>query len=143
MTLIAGTMLLVTALFNFLLSKKPKAMSPKRPQECSSEQTLATVCITEQTDTSFSLLNLVWGRKEDRLSLANRDHLDSSERRDSAQAMLELQLRNEVTERRKKMDRIFFRSRKEEPVEREMDEMGGSCDPEIDTTSDTAPMIAV
>uniref|UniRef100_A0A8C6TV16 Transmembrane protein 72 n=1 Tax=Neogobius melanostomus TaxID=47308 RepID=A0A8C6TV16_9GOBI len=134
---VPGTMLLVTAFFNFLHSKKPKAT--KGPQQSFSDQNLTTVCITEQTNQSFSFLKFVWSsKKEDRLALTSSDDLCSSERGDSVQAMLEP--RNKVRDEQKRRDRrliCFGGSRREKPVEREMEEMDKSCD----TTSDTAPMI--
>lgn len=128
---IPGTMLLLTASFNFILSKKPKA--PKGPQESYGDPDLTTVCITEHTDQSFSFLKLVWrSRKEDRLNLTSSDDLGSSERGDSVQAMLDTQKRRDRRNRA-----CFGGGRQEELMEREMEEM----DKSYDTTSDTEPMI--
>ncbi|XP_020776781.2 transmembrane protein 72 [Boleophthalmus pectinirostris] len=140
---IPGTMLLVTAFFNFILSKKPKASIDQ--QESDSNQNLTTVCITEQTDKSFSFLKLVWrGRKEDGLALTKSEEeeegedLVSCERRDNIQAMLAPKHKDRGRQKRRDRGLVCFWSSKEDPVEREMEEMDKSCD----TTSDTAPMIS-
>ncbi|KAM7408797.1 hypothetical protein PAMA_002494 [Pampus argenteus] len=143
--IIPGTMLLVTAFFNFILSKKTKTKSPKRPQESYSEQGPSTVCVTERPDDTFSLFHVVTGRRGARLALTTRDRNPSpGERAESDQAMLELDQTAKETDRerrrRKERRQICLRGR-EEPVEREMEEMEGYCEPEPDTTSDTAPMI--
>lgn len=145
--LIAGTMLLVTAFFNFILSKKTKTKFPKRPQESYSDQGLTTVCVTESPDDTFSLFHMVTGRRGARLALTARDRsLGPGERGESDQAMLELEqtaaAKETDRERRKRKERrpICLKGR-EELVEREMEEMEGYCEPEPDTTSDTAPMI--
>ncbi|XP_042289630.1 transmembrane protein 72 [Thunnus albacares] len=145
--IIPGTMLLVTAFFNFILSKKTKTKSPKRPQESYNDQGLTTVCVTERPDDTFSLFHIVTGRRGARLALATRDHsLGLGERGESDQAMLELEQTTAAKEidrerrRRKERRPICLRGR-EEPVEREMEEMEGHYEPEPDTTSDTAPMI--
>uniref|UniRef100_A0A3B5B949 Transmembrane protein 72 n=1 Tax=Stegastes partitus TaxID=144197 RepID=A0A3B5B949_9TELE len=138
------TMLLVTAFFNFILSKKAKTKSPKRPQESYSDQGPTTVCVTERTgpESTFSFLHMVRGEG---LALANTDRcLGLGERGESVQAMLEMEQTPKDTDRERRWWKerrlIFFRSR-EEPVEREMEEMDGYREPEPDTTSDTAPMI--
>lgn len=142
--LIPGTMLLVTAFFNFILSKKSKAnKSPKRPQESHSDQGPTTVCVTEAAD-SDSNFSFHAGRRGGGLALATRDRcLGPGERGESVQAMLELEQTAATAdrERRRWKERrlICFRGSKEEPVEREMEEM--DCYSEPDTTSDTAPMI--
>lgn len=140
-------MLLVTAFFNFILSKKTKTKFPKRPQESYSDQGLTTVCVTESPDDTFSLFHMVTGRRGARLALTARDRsLGPGERGESDQAMLELEqtaaAKETDRERRKRKERrpICLKGR-EELVEREMEEMEGYCEPEPDTTSDTAPMI--
>ncbi|XP_053189204.1 transmembrane protein 72 [Scomber japonicus] len=144
--IIPGTMLLVTAFFNFILSKKTKTKSPKRPQESYGDQGLTTVCVTDSPDDTFSLFHMVMGRRGARLPLTTRNgSLGLGERGESEQAMLELEQTAKETDkerRRRWKERrpICLRSR-EEPVEREMEEMEGHCEPEPDTTSDTAPMI--
>ncbi|GLD71885.1 transmembrane protein 72 [Lates japonicus] len=127
--IIPGTMLLVTAFFNFILSKKTKTKSPKRPQESYSDQGPTTE-----------------GGGGGWLSRAGDHRLGLGERGESVQAMLELEQtaapKDTDGERRwwKERRLISFRG-KEEPVEREIEEMDGYCEPEPDTTSDTAPMI--
>ncbi|KAM9848058.1 transmembrane protein 72 [Aulostomus maculatus] len=139
--IIPGTMLLITALFNFILSKKTKTRSPKRPQESHSDQGLTTVCVTERavSDDSFSFFHMVTGRRGVGPTASITRDCCHSERGESVQAMLELEQTSEPKERRWK-ERICFRGR-EEPAEREMQEIGACCEPEPDTTSDTAPMI--
>lgn len=146
---IAGTMLLVTAFFNFILSKKTKIKSPKRPQESLGDQGPTTVCVTEGAapDTTLSFLHMMTGRRGGPLALTTRDRcLGLGEREESVRAMLELEqeqataLKDTDRERRRwKERRLICFSSREEPVEREMEEMDGYCEP--DTTSDTAPMI--
>lgn len=138
-------MLLVTALFNFILSKKTKSTSPKRPQESFSDQGLTTVCVTEGTssDNTLSFFHMVTGRRGPALvPSTTRDHCHGpGERGESVQAMLALEHTAAPKERRWKERRLTRFSGREEPVEREMEEMEEYCEPEPDTTSDTAPMI--
>nr|XP_020457475.1 transmembrane protein 72 isoform X2 [Monopterus albus] len=127
--IIPGTMLLVTAFFNFILSKKIKPKSPKRPQESYGDQNLATVCIT--------------GRRGGGLAPTTQDpSLSLGERGESIQAMLNLEQTAKDTGREQKSwkerRQICFRDR-EEPAESVM-EMDGYYELEPDT-SDTAPMI--
>ncbi|XP_047459500.1 transmembrane protein 72 [Mugil cephalus] len=140
---IPGTMLLVTAFFNFILSKKTKTKSAKSQQESYSDQGPTSV-----SDSTFSFLHVVTGRRGPALALISRDQcLGQGERGESVQAMLELDQTaapkdndRERRRRRWKEMRPMLRG-KEEPVEREMEEMDGYCESEPDTTSDTAPMI--
>ncbi|XP_068182953.1 transmembrane protein 72 isoform X2 [Antennarius striatus] len=143
---IPGIMLLVTALFNFILSKKTKVESPKRPKENQGDQDLANTCVTEEasSDSNFSFLLVGRGRG---LTSTSRDCCVSSvERGECIQAMLESEQtaapKGTDRERRRWKERrlIFFRG-KEEPMEREMEEMDCYSEPEPDTTADTAPMI--
>lgn len=143
--IIPGTMLLVTAFFNFILSKKTKIKSPKRPQE--SDQGPTTVCVTEGAaapDSAFSFLHMVTGKRGGALTFSTRDRcLGIGERGESVRAMLEQTAEPADADRERKRWKerklISFRGR-EEPMEREMEEMDCYCEP--DTTSDTAPMIA-
>lgn len=135
----------MTAFFNFILSKKTRNKSPKSPQESYNDQGPTTVCETERRglDRIFSFLHMVTRRKGEGSELMSGEScLNLTERGESIQAMLELRAppKDADTERRRWKERrpICFRSR-EEPVEREMEEMEGYCEP--DTTSDTAPMI--
>ncbi|XP_029305592.1 transmembrane protein 72 [Cottoperca gobio] len=141
--IIPGTMLLVTAFFNFLLSKKTKIKSPKRPQESHSDQGPTTVCVTEgaASNSTVSFFHVVMGRRGggDRC-------LGPGERGESVQGMLELEQtaapKGTDRERRRWIEKRLISLRgREEPVEREMEEMDRYCEPEPDTTSDTAPMI--
>ncbi|XP_042358121.1 transmembrane protein 72 [Plectropomus leopardus] len=145
--IIPGTMLLVTAFFNFILSKKTKIISPKSPQESHSDQGPTTVCVTEGTasNSTASFFHLATGRRGGGLALSTRGRcLGAGERGESVQAMLELEQtaapKGTDRERRRWKERICLRNR-EEPVEREMEEMDVYSEPEPDTTSDTAPMI--
>ncbi|XP_014838022.1 PREDICTED: transmembrane protein 72 [Poecilia mexicana] len=142
--IIPGSMLLVTAFFNFILSKKAKSKSPKSPPESNSDQSLTTVCVTERSgsNSASSFFQAVTGRKGGEMALTDPDHcFEPQERGESVQAMLEQgqTVAPAHTERRRRSwkEVIWFRER-EEPVEREMEEMNES---EPDTTSDTAPMI--
>nr|XP_046258888.1 transmembrane protein 72 isoform X2 [Scatophagus argus] len=146
--IIPGTMLLVTAFFNFILSKKTKIKSSKRPQESNVDQSPTTVCITEAaaSDGNFPFLHVGTGRRGGGAPLTTRDwFLSPGERGESVQAMLELEQTASPADRERRRGKerrlIFFRGR-EEPVEREMEEMDCYSEPEPDTTSDTAPMIA-
>lgn len=146
--LIAGTMLLVTAIFNFILSKKTKTKSPKRPQENYSDQGLTTDCVTERagSESTLSFYHMMIGRRGGVVAHTTPDIcLDLGDRSESIQAMLNLEQtaapKETDRERRSRKERrlVWFSSR-EEPVEREMEEID-SCEQEPDTTSDTAPMI--
>lgn len=142
-------MLLVTALFNFILSKKTKTKSPKRPQENYSDQGLTTVCVTERagSDSTLSFVHMMIGRRGGVVAHTTPDLcLGLGDRSESVRAMLDLEQttapKETSKERRTRKERrlIWFRGR-EEPVEREMEEIDSYCEQEPDTTSDTAPMI--
>ncbi|KAM4600303.1 transmembrane protein 72 [Fundulus diaphanus] len=139
--LIPGSMLLVTAFFNFILSKKAKTKSTKSPLESNSDQGLTTLCVTERSvsNGTSSFFQAVTGRKGGEMALVDPD---PPERGESVQAMLsqERTVAPAHTERsrRRWWKRIIWFRAGEEPVEREMEEMN---EPEPDTTSDTAPMI--
>lgn len=142
-------MLLVTAVFNFILSKKKKTKSPKRPQENNSDQCLTSVCATERaaSGNTLSLAHMMTGRRGVGIAHTTPDLcIGLADRSESVQVMLDTEQAATAKETgRQKRDRkgrwlIWFR-RGEEPVERELDEMGSYCDQEADTTSDTVPMI--
>ncbi|KAK2824245.1 hypothetical protein Q5P01_021420 [Channa striata] len=146
---IPGIMLLVTALFNFILSKKTKTKSPKRPQESHGDQSLTTICVTERAGQqhTFSFFHMIIGRRGGGLGLTTQDRCISLEERgEIVRAMLnrEQTAETEDTGRErgswKERRLISFRG-KEEPVEKEMEEINRCCEPDPDTTSDTAPMI--
>lgn len=138
----------MTAFFNFILSKKTKTKSPKSPQESYSNQGPNAVCVTESpgSGSTFSFFHMVTDRRGQRLAPTSRDHCPSmGERGASVQAMLEQEQTTAPKDtdgerrRRWKEKRLMCFRGGEEPVEREMEEMDGYCEP--DTTSDTAPMI--
>lgn len=143
----AGTMLLLTALFNFILSKKTKVRPSKQQQEGQSgDQGLTAMCATDGgalSQSSFSFLHLGTGRRVGGLALAIRDSGES------VQAMLEAEQAVAPTDadrerRRWRERRLIFSRHREQPVEREMEEMEEMercSEPDADTTSDTAPMI--
>lgn len=140
----AGTMLLLTAFFNFILSKKTKARPSKEPQEGQSgNQDLTPVCAADGgalSHSSFSFLHSGAGRRVGGLALAIRDSGES------VQAMLEAEQTAAPTDADKERSkwrerRLMFSRRRERPVEREMEEVERCSEPDADTTSDTAPMI--
>ncbi|XP_056147476.1 transmembrane protein 72 [Lampris incognitus] len=145
---IPGTMLLVTALFNFVLSKKAKEDSPKG--ESYDDQGPSTVCVTESDGPggALSFFHVVTGRRGAEPALATREgRPGSTEVGESSRAMLELERNAPPAERQREWRRWRERRRAclrggGSPVEREMEEFERCCDPEPDTTSDTAPMIA-
>ncbi|XP_037321944.2 transmembrane protein 72 [Pungitius pungitius] len=141
--IIPGTMLLVTAFFNFILSKKTKIESPKR------HQGLTTVCVAEgaASNDAVSFLHAGTGRRGAGRALAARDRCPGpGERGESVRTTLELEQTTapKGTDRdgsRWKERRPFCLRGREEPVGREIEDMDSYCEPEADTTSDTAPMI--
>lgn len=138
-------MLLLTAFFNFILSKKTKVRPSKQPEEAQGgNQGLSPRCATDGgalSQSSFSFLNVGTGRRAGGLAIPIRDSGES------VQAMLDAEqaVAGRQGDRKKKRWRerrlIFSRSRQEPPVEREMEEMERRSEPDADTTSDTAPMI--
>ncbi|XP_029926764.1 transmembrane protein 72 [Myripristis murdjan] len=147
--IIPGTMLLVTAFFNFILSKKAKAESPKGPQDSYNDQGLTTVCVTERggSGNNFSFFHMMGSRRGTGLALTSRDRcLGLGERGETIQAMLELEQtaapkETERQRRRWKDRRQVCLTGRQGPVEREMEEFERYCEPEPETSSDTAPMI--
>ncbi|KAM8859763.1 transmembrane protein 72 [Spinachia spinachia] len=148
--IIPGTMLLVTAFFNFILSKKTKIESPKRPQESHCDQGPTTVSVAEgaAANGTVSFFHMVTGRRGTGLALAARDRcLGPGEGGESVQTMLELEQTTATKgtdrdRRRLKERRPFCLRGREEPVGREMQDTDSYGELETDTTSDTAPMIA-
>lgn len=145
----AGIMLLVTAVFNFVLSKKANPKPPKRQQESRGDQGPTAVCVTDgpPAENNFSFLHLgVGGRGGGRTAVAIA-RLGPGERAESGEAMLKSEQtaaprsgdRDQRRWRERRRRRLLFFRPPEEPAEREMEEMGGYSEP--DTTSDTAPMI--
>ena len=139
-------MLLVTAFFNFILSKKTKTESPKTPQDTHASHDVTAVRVTERSDSdSTASFFQGGGRREEVISGRDRC-LDLGEVGESVQAMLKqvqtASPKDTGRERRTWKDRrLTWFGGREEPVEREMEEMDSYCEPELDTTSDTAPMI--
>ncbi|KAF7653485.1 hypothetical protein LDENG_00082020 [Lucifuga dentata] len=128
---VPGIMLLVTAFFNFILSKKTKAKSSNRPQERDPG---------ERVDSDINLSFLCTAADRTESVTATECRLAMREGADSIQAMLELQQRagpkeTEREGRRWKERRKMCCIGGEEPAE----EMDRCC--ETDATSDTAPMI--
>uniref|UniRef100_A0A3B5M883 Transmembrane protein 72 n=1 Tax=Xiphophorus couchianus TaxID=32473 RepID=A0A3B5M883_9TELE len=125
--IIPGSMLLVTAFFNFILSKKAKTKSPKSPPESNGDQSQTTVTERSGSNGTSSFFQAVMGRKGGEMALTDPDYcFEPQDRGESVQAMLE-QVQTVApahTERRKRgwKEMIWFRER-EEPVEREMEEM--------------------
>ncbi|XP_061693025.1 transmembrane protein 72 [Syngnathoides biaculeatus] len=138
--IIPGTMLLVTASFNFILSKKTKTESHKRPQETYTSQGPTTVYVTEgvASDSTVSFLHAVMGKRV-ALATRNESHGLAEIAGGSFQAVRELE-RAPKDGKKKDMRPTWMRARKE-VVEREMEEMRELGDSEPETTSDTAPMI--
>lgn len=143
-------MLLVTAVFNFILSKKANPKPSKRQQEGNhGDQGPTSVCVTDgapSTENNFSFLHLGIGGRGGGMTPTPIARLGLGEREESGEAMLKPEQtaaprvgdreRRRWRERKRMM--MFFRP-PEEPAGREMEEM--ECYSEPDTTSDTAPMI--
>ncbi|CAL8256676.1 unnamed protein product [Lota lota] len=159
---IPGTMLLVTACFNFLLTKKPQEGSSKGLQEADDEQGLPPAGIAEMgkpqnifsSSSSFFQMGKGWGGGEEGGSLVcaaegSVSALGEGEE-SSAQVMLDPEPTKEGDRGRRskgwRWGRSSWRERRQvffvdrgDPVEREMEEMERYG--ERETTSDTAPMI--
>lgn len=139
-------MLLVTAVFNFILSKKANPKPSKRQQESHGDQGPTTVCVTDggPSHSNFSFLHLGLGGRGGGMTPTPIARLSLAEAGESGQAMLKPEQtaapadgeRRSWRDRRRRM--MFFRPA-EEPAGREMEEM--ECYSEPDSTSDTAPMI--
>ncbi|XP_077586122.1 transmembrane protein 72 [Stigmatopora nigra] len=136
---IPGAMLLVTALFNFILSKKRKTES-KTPQESYPSQGPATVYVTEglASDDTLTFLHTVTGK---RVALATgvECHGLAESGGESFQAMQELTCMPKG--RKGKERRPLWMSGRQKVMERKMEEMRDMGDSEPESTSDTVPMI--
>ncbi|XP_054654974.1 transmembrane protein 72 [Dunckerocampus dactyliophorus] len=136
--IIPGTMLLATAFFNFILSKKTNTKCPIRPEESYSDQGLTAVCVTDGPgpNNALSFFHVLTGK---RVAVATRDgcHVLADRQGGSFQAMLELE-QTPKERRRKERRPMWMRGREEE---REMEEIREFGESEPETTSDTAPMI--
>ncbi|XP_076018218.1 transmembrane protein 72 [Genypterus blacodes] len=146
---IPGTMLLVTAVSNFILSKKTKTKPPIQPHETGdcSNQDLSTICVTESAGlhSKLSFFHMATGKRGSAMSLITRDsYLNQGEGGESTQTMLEMKqtVGPKETEREKrwKGNKEAYFTVGKEPEERDKD-TDGYYDTEPDTTSDTAPMI--
>lgn len=139
-------MLLVTAFFNFVLSKKTKTKSPKTPQNAHTNHDPTAVCVTETSGSGSTVSFFQGGERREEVISGSERCLYFGEIGESVQAMLEQvqapSPKDTGREWRRWKERklMWFRGR-EEPVEKEMEEMDSYCEPEPDTTSDTAPMI--
>lgn len=144
MFLSAGSMLLMTAFFNFILSKKKKTKF-KSPPERNGNQGLTTLGATERSNSqsTFSAFAVGTGRSREGLADPDTVRVIGPEEREGIQAMLgrEQTTAAEDTDRRKgwKERKLTWFRWGVEPVEREMEEIDGEAEP--DTTLDTAPMI--
>lgn len=131
MFLSAGSMLLMTAFFNFILSKKKKTKF-KSPLERRSN-----------SQSTFSAFDVGTGRSREGMSDSDTVHVIGPEEREGIQAMpgREQTTAAEDTDRRKgwKERKLTWFKWGVEPVEREMEELDVEAEP--DTTLDTAPMI--
>uniref|UniRef100_A0A8C8MPF3 Transmembrane protein 72 n=1 Tax=Oncorhynchus tshawytscha TaxID=74940 RepID=A0A8C8MPF3_ONCTS len=137
---IPGIMLLVTAFFNFILSKNTETVSPKDLED---NVGITSVCVSERggTEHTFSFLHMAMGRRGAGLAFVPRESgLGVGERGESSQAMLEVEMEQPGSElervRKEKNRHVHFQNSATE--ETEMEEYH---DFEPETTSDTAPMI--
>ncbi|KAB5581721.1 hypothetical protein PHYPO_G00178980 [Pangasianodon hypophthalmus] len=132
---IPGTMLLLTGLLNFILSKRKKTSPPKESRESSGD---SSVCITEseEPEQTFSFFHII-SRKTSAF-LPNNSRLNNSS--DCSQAMLgpdhSTQSIYNPPSKADQRNIHFTKSFKEDDTEMEEFDM----DPE-ETTSDKAPMI--
>ncbi|XP_028982736.1 transmembrane protein 72 [Betta splendens] len=147
--IIPGIMLLVTAVFNFILSKKKKAKCPRGAAENYSDQRLTTVCATERTasGSALSFVHVMTGRRGGVIAPPTPDLcIGLGDRSESVQAMLDpeqVEAAKEAGRQRtaRRERRLIWFRRGEKPVERELEELDAYCDQDADATSDTVPMI--
>ncbi|XP_061913614.1 transmembrane protein 72 [Entelurus aequoreus] len=134
--IIPGTMLLITAFFNFILSKKTNTKCPKRPQEGYSDQGPTAVYVSEgpSANNVLSFLHVLTGKR-----VATATDGPAGTGGESFQAMLELE--QTPKERRREEGKPMWMRGRGEVMEREMEEMREFGESEPETTSDTAPMI--
>uniref|UniRef100_A0A4W5LWH6 Transmembrane protein 72 n=1 Tax=Hucho hucho TaxID=62062 RepID=A0A4W5LWH6_9TELE len=133
---IPGIMLLVTAFFNFILSKNTETVSPKDLED---NVGITSVCVSERggTEHTFSFLHMALGRRGAGLAFVPRESgLGVGERGESSRAMLEVEMEQAGSELERKKRHVHFQNSATE--ETEMEEYH---DFEPETTSDTAPMI--
>uniref|UniRef100_A0A8C7IBF8 Transmembrane protein 72 n=1 Tax=Oncorhynchus kisutch TaxID=8019 RepID=A0A8C7IBF8_ONCKI len=139
-TTLPGIMLLVTAFFNFILSKNTETVSPKDLED---NVGITSVCVSERggTEHTFSFLHMAMGRRGAGLAFVPRESgLGVGARGESSRAMLEVEMEQPGSElervRKEKNRHVHFQ--KSATEETEMEEYH---DFEPETTSDTAPMI--
>ncbi|XP_066536048.1 transmembrane protein 72 [Hoplias malabaricus] len=132
-----GTMLLVTGLFNFILSKKKKTSSSKPSSDCYGEPALSTACVNEsgETEQIHSFFRVISGGRVSFMRTSSRLQRPS----ESSQTELETDHSSQHTDRteRKTEQRNVHLIQNFREDETEMDEY----DVESETTSDKAPMI--
>ncbi|KAL7877781.1 hypothetical protein SRHO_G00044240 [Serrasalmus rhombeus] len=140
---IPGTMLLLTGLFNFILSKK-KTSSSKNSGESYGDPALSSVCVNEsgETEQTFSFFHIISGRKVSFLPTNSRLQSPSLAFSDSSQAMLgpDHPSQHDHTQMRKADGRNVHLIESFRQDETEMEEY--DIEPE-ETTSDKAPIIKV
>ncbi|CAB1343343.1 unnamed protein product [Coregonus sp. 'balchen'] len=143
---IPGIMLLVTAFFNFILSKNTQTVSPKDLED---NVGITSVCVSERggTEHTFSFLHMPMGRRGAGLAFVPRESgLGVGERGESSRAMLEVEMEQPGSELERGRDGGERWKEKERHVHfqnsaTEETEMEEYHDFEPETTSDTAPMI--
>uniref|UniRef100_A0A3B1K3H8 Transmembrane protein 72 n=1 Tax=Astyanax mexicanus TaxID=7994 RepID=A0A3B1K3H8_ASTMX len=136
---IPGSMLLVTGVLNFILSKKKKTSSSKQSSDSYGDSALSSVCVNDsgETEQMYSFFHIIAGRRVPFLPNNSRLQRPSDNSQDMPEpdhpSMHPRQIRK--TEQR---NVHFIKSLR--PDETEMEE----CDIEPEeTTSDKAPMIKV
>ncbi|XP_041722669.1 transmembrane protein 72 isoform X1 [Coregonus clupeaformis] len=145
-TTLPGIMLLVTAFFNFILSKNTQTVSPKDLED---NVGITSVCVSERggTEHTFSFLHMPMGRRGAGLAFVPRESgLGVGERGESSRAMLEVEMEQPGSELERGRDGGERWKEKERHVHfqnsaTEETEMEEYHDFEPETTSDTAPMI--
>ncbi|XP_047010107.1 transmembrane protein 72 isoform X1 [Ictalurus punctatus] len=131
---IPGTMLLLTGLLNFILSKREKSSPPKQSIESSGDSTVS-IAESEEPEQTFSFFHIISGKRAS--YLPNNIRLKNTA--DSSQVMLgpnhsTQHIYNPLSEADKR--NVHFTKRFKDDTEMEEFDM----DPE-ETTSDKAPMI--
>ncbi|KAI4877630.1 hypothetical protein NFI96_022993, partial [Prochilodus magdalenae] len=141
---IPGTMLLLTGVFNFILSKKKKTSSSKQSSDSYGDPTLSTVCINEsgETEQTFSFFHIISGKRITFLPTNSRLQSPSQAFPDTSQDMLgpDQSLQHDHRSMRKAVGGNVHLIQSFRQDETEMEEY--DVEPE-ETTSDKAPMIKV
>ncbi|XP_072533053.1 transmembrane protein 72 [Salminus brasiliensis] len=139
---IPGTMLLVTGVFNFILSKKKKTSSTKQSSESYGDSALSAVCVNDsgETEQTYSFFHIISGRRVSFLPNNSRLQRPSA----SSHGTLEPDHPSPKTNDQRPMRKAdrrnvqFVESFRQDETEMEEYDM----EPEV-TTSDKAPMIKV